>query len=61
MPKLQFTSQQNAIFETLASNANKKYYFFPKVYIKLDNNQFEEVDLKDLPEGIQKYIQEKSK
>lgn len=58
-PPLKLTSQQNSLFEVLAEKANKKYYFFPNVYIKLDNNEFQEVSIKDLPPGIEKYIREK--
>ena len=60
-PPLKLTSQQNSFMEVVAEKCNKKYYYFPQVFIKLDNNEFQEVALKDLPEGIQKYIQEKSK
>lgn len=43
--------------ETTPKRINNKYYFFDKVYIKIDgSNEFEEVELKDLPEGIKKYI-----
>lgn len=59
--KISLTNQQNEIFETLALNANRKYFFFPKIYVKLDNNEYEEKEIKDLPEGIQKYIQERIK
>lgn len=56
--KLKLTNQQNEIFETIASNVNFKYYYFDKVYVKLGNNEFEEKDFSDLPQGIQKYINE---
>lgn len=58
-PPLRLTSQQNSFVEVVAEKVNKKYYYFPQVFIKLDNNEFQEVNLKDLPEGISKYIREK--
>ncbi len=57
--KLKLTSQQNEIFETVASNVNNKWFYFPKVYLKVGNNEFEEKDYKDIPEGIKKYIESK--
>ena len=55
--KINLTRQQQELFEILAQNANKKYYFFTKVYEKIDNDgNFIEKELKELPEGIQKYI-----
>lgn len=59
-PKLQLTSQQNSLFETVADNVNFKYYYFPKVYIKLDNNTYQETDFSEIPKGIQEYINNKN-
>lgn len=58
--KITTTKQQDEFFQIYGMNVNKKYYFFPKVYIRTDNNEYDEVDLKDLPEGVQKYIKSKS-
>ena len=55
-PKLILSNQQNELFETLASNANKKWYFFIKVYEKVDNNTYIEREVNEIPEGIKKYI-----
>ena len=60
-PPLKLTSQQNSLFEVLAEKVNNKYYYFPHMYIKLDNNEFQEVTIEELPEGIQKYVKEKLK
>ena len=38
---------------------NKKYFFFPKIYVKLGNNEYQEISLKDCPKGIKDYIKAK--
>ena len=50
------TSSQNQLFEIVATNANKKYYFFPQIFEKVDNNKYIEKSLNEIPEGIKKYV-----
>jgi len=58
--KLKLTKSVEDFFQIYASNVNKKYIFFPKVYEKVDNEgTYIERDLKDIPQGFQKYIREK--
>ena len=56
--KVKLTSSQRDFVETMAKKVNNnKYYFFDKIYVKIDGtNEFEEKEFKDLPEGIKKYI-----
>ena len=55
--KLKLTSSQRDFMETAPKRINNKYYFFDKVYIKIDgSNEFEETEFKDLPKGIKEYI-----
>jgi len=58
MEKINLTKQQRELLEIEGKNANKKYYFLPKVYEKVDNDgNYLVRELKELPEGIKKYIE----
>lgn len=54
--KISLTQQQEEIFQLLGKTINGKYVFFPKIYIKLGNREYQEIDFEHLPEGIKKYI-----
>lgn len=58
--KVKMTKQQVEFFEIFGENANKRYYFINKIYERVDNDgNFIEKELKELPEGIVKYINNK--
>lgn len=57
--KLKLTNQQNDFVEVNFERINDKYFYYNKVLRKVGINEFEEVEFKDLPEGIKKYINEK--
>lgn len=60
--KIEVTKQQEELFQLLGKVINGKYIYFPNVYIKLGNKEYEEVSFDKLPEGIKKFIEnEKSK
>lgn len=57
---LKLNSSQNDLIETTFSRINDKYFYFPKVFLKTSNpNEFEEVEIENLPIGIQKYLSQK--
>lgn len=55
--KIKVDKSTESFFQVYGSVINGKYVWFPKIYKKLDNYEYEEVDEKDLPEGIKKYIE----
>lgn len=57
--KIKLTNQQNDFVEVNFERINDKYFYYNKVLKKIGINEFEEVEFKDLPEGIKKYINEK--
>ena len=57
--KIKLTNQQNDFIEVQFERINDKWFFYNKVLKKIGINEFEEVDIKDIPEGIKKYINEK--
>lgn len=57
--KISLTQQQEEMFQLLGTTINGKYVYFPKIYIKTDSREYQEVDFEVLPEGIKKYINEK--
>lgn len=57
--KIKLSSGQNDFIEVNFGRVNDKYFFYDKVLKKISNNEYEEVEFKDLPEGIKKYINEK--
>ena len=56
MEKLELTKQQEEFIQIYGKEFNKFYIFFPKIYKKLGDRQYQELSFKDLPEGIKKYI-----
>ena len=59
--KIKLTNQQNDFVEVNFERINDKYFYYNKVLKKIGINEFEEIEFKDLPEGIKKYINEKNK
>jgi hypothetical protein len=57
--KIKLTNQQNDFVEVQFERINDKWFFYNKVLKKIGINEFEEVEIKDVPEGIKKYINEK--
>lgn len=55
--KIKLTRQQEEFIQLFGKVINGKYVFFPNVYKKLDNYEYEEMKEKDLPEGVKKYIE----
>lgn len=56
--KIRLTKSQEELFQEVAQNANSKWFYFPKVYKRIEDRVYEEMDLNDIPEGIKKYINE---
>lgn len=56
MEKIELTRQQEDFLQIYGKEFNKTYIFFPKIYKKLGDRQYQEISPKDLPEGIKKYI-----
>lgn len=56
MEKIEISRQQEEFLQVFGREINKTYVFFPKIYKKLGERQYQEVSLKDLPKGIQEYI-----
>jgi len=54
--KIKLSKTQEEFIQLFGKVINNKYVFFPKIYIKKDNYEYEEVSEHELPEGIQKYI-----
>jgi hypothetical protein len=59
--KLNLTRQQNEFVEIFGKVINGKYIHFPMYLEKLGDNTYNELELKDLPVGIQKFIKEQNK
>jgi len=58
MEKIKLTKQQIELLEFDGKNVNKKYYYLPNVYEKVDNEgNYLVKELKELPEGVIKYIE----
>lgn len=56
MEKIEISRQQEEFLQVFGKEINKTYVFFPKIYKKLGERQYQEISLKDLPKGIQEYI-----
>lgn len=56
--KIKLNKSTEDFFQVYASNINDKWIFFPKVYKKLGNSEYQEMSIEELPEGIKKYIKE---
>jgi len=54
--KIELSKQQEEFLQIYGKEFNKTYVFFPKIYKKLGDRQYQELSTKDLPKGIKEYI-----
>tara|TARA_R110000868_G_scaffold179968_4_gene420471 strand:+ start:3894 stop:4088 length:195 start_codon:yes stop_codon:yes gene_type:complete len=55
--KIKLPKNVEDFFQVYAKPINGKYVYFPNVYKKLGDSMWEEVEMKNLPEGIKIYIE----
>lgn len=55
--KIKLPKNVEDFFQVYASTINGKYVYFPNVYKKLGDSVWEEVEMKNVPEGIKIYIE----
>lgn len=56
--KIELPKQAESFLKIYGKEINNTYLFLPKIYKKLGDNQYEELNFSEIPLGLQKYVKD---